>query len=477
MQKQKSFGFIEYEEQNLSGWKVLFFKESGLPYIRYKLFLPYAGSGFDSIVENGLAHFTLSLLDQGAGHFSAQEIQDQLNYYGTELDVQSGRESGWVSLSGLSLHSEILWDLFAAIIMQPQFAKREIKNLKEKLIQERRQSLDEKSLTAYEIWLKTLFPKQSFSLPVSGTIPSIKNLKGQDIREFYNTHILSPDKILSVTGHFDKSLKKRILSSLKTFQNHQEKSAFKELKKPSQKEKERAFSILSHSMLKKTNKSSFYFLTNKDLSQSEVLVGFRLNPFPKSNFKEYLAFSLGNAVFGGFSLASRLMTRLRGEKGLTYGVHSMRAATREYGFFLIDGSSRTQTTAAFLKGILELLKKLKENDISKEELEQAKTMKKNSFLADIETMESRADTYIYYKYGLNAKAGFLSDYIKSINSITLNEVHQALKANINLEQLHILVYGHPDMKEDLNKVKGITHTLSFKEYFQKELSPREAKPE
>ena len=146
------------------------------------------------------------------------------------------------------------------------------------------------------------------------------------------------------------------------------------------------------------------------------------------------------------------------------------------GFFLVDGNSRTQTTAAFLEGILQLLKELKENDISKEELEQAKTRKKNSFLADIETMENRVDTYIYYKYGLKTRSDFLNNYIKSIDAITLDEVHQALRANIHLDRLHILVYGHPDIKEALNKVKTITKTLSFEEYFQSELSLKEKDP-
>lgn len=472
LQKQKSLSFINYKEETLPGWKILFFKESGLPYIRYKLFLPYAGSGFDSTDKNGLSHFTLSLLDQGAGNLSAQQIQDQLNYYGTELDVQTGRENGWVSLSGLSFHSEILWKLFATIITQPQFTNKEAEDLKEKLIQERRQSLDEKTSTAYEVWLKTLFPKQNFSLPVSGTISSIRNFKKQDIRRFYNSHILDSLKILSITGNFDDSLKKKILSSLKNQKNSEENSFFDKFKKSSKARQGHNFSILSNSIKPTgtTKGGSFYFLTKKDLSQSEVLVGFPLTSFPKNHFREYFAFSLANEVFGGFSLSSRLMTQLRGEKGLTYGINSMRAAKREYGFFLIQGNSRTQTTAAFLKGILQLLKELKEQNISKEELEQAKTRKKNSFLADIETMENHADIYIYYKYGLNTTEGFLKNYITSIDSITLNEVRQALQTNIYLDRLHILVYGHPGIKESLNKVKTITQTLSFEKYFQKELS-------
>ena len=463
LDKQKTPAFISYEKQSLpSGWEVLFFEDKSLPYIRYSLFLPYGGSGFSPVSKSGLAKFTLSLLDQGAGDWTSEEIQEKLNYYGTELDIRAGKENAQVILSGLSFHEEALWNLFHAIIAKPQFLPEEVENLKEKFIQSRLQSLDSKDYTAYEVWLRTLFSEAPVSLSVTGTIPSIQGFSQKDIRDFYEAQIMGSKRILSVTGNFKTSLKERILSSLNAggqqLTNHTTDS-----KQPVQR--------LSLGL--KTSpapKSDFYFLTQSQLTQSEVLVGFPMEAFPKKDFREYLAFSLGNAAFGGNTLSSRLMTELRGEKGLTYGVYSMRVAQREYGFFMVDGNSRTETTAVFLEGVLSLLKSLKEKGITQEELNRAKTKKKSDFLSQIEIMENRASNFIHYQYGLNVNPDFLSNYLNSISEISLEEVNKVLKNRIHWDRLHILVYGHPDIKEALNKIQPITHTLSFEDYFSSELS-------
>ena len=463
---QKTSSFVNYEKQSLpGGWEVLFFEDKSLPYIRYNLFLPYGGSAFSPISKSGLAKFTLSLLDQGAGDWTSEEIQEKLNYYGTELDVRVDRENAHVILSGLSFHAETLWELFHAVVTKPHFLKVEVDSLKEKFVQGRLQTLDDKGHTAYEVWLRTLFSDESVSLPVIGTIPSIQNFSKEDIRNFYEVQILSASKILAVTGHFNKSLKKKILSSLS--RGTDANTELVNRKTGIETKKQHLSSNFKDSL---AVAPIFHFLTKSNLSQSEVLVGFPMKSFPKEQLREYLAFTLGNAAFGGNTLSSRLMTELRGEKGLTYGVYSMRAAKREYGFFIVDGNSRTKTTAVFLEGILSLLKDVKENGITEEELQRAKTKKKSDFLSQIETMESRSSNYLYYQYGLNVDHSFLDNYLSSIDKITLKEVNQALKDHIHWDRLHILVYGHPDIKEALNKVRPITQTLSFKDYFSKELS-------
>ena len=459
LNRKKAFVFVNYEKQSLpGGWQLLFFEDKSLPYIQYNLFLPYGGSAFSPVSKSGLAKFTLSLLDQGAGDWTSEEIQEKLNYYGTELDVRTGRENAQLILSGLSFHAEALWELFHAVITKPHFLQVEIDNLKEKFVQGRLQALDDKGHTAYEVWLRALFSGESVSLPVTGTIPSIQNLSIKDIRDFYKAQIMDASKILAVTGNFDDSLKQKILSSL---------SSSADTSTEIENKKQHLSSNFKDSL---AVTSSFHFVTKSNLSQSEVLVGFPMKPFPKEQFREYLAFTLGNAAFGGNTLSSRLMTELRGEKGLTYGVYSMRAAKREYGFFMVDGNSRTETTAVFLEGILSLLKDVKENGITEEEFKKAKTKKKSDFLSQIETMESRSSNYLYYQYGLNVDRGFLDNYLSAIDKITLEEVNQALKNSIHWDRLHILVYGHPDIKEALNKVRSITQTVSFEDYFSKELS-------
>ena len=89
--------FVSYKKKSFKFLEAFFFEDKSLPYISYSLLLPFKGSAFGA--RPGLAAAALNLLDQGAGAYSAEAIQEKLNYYGTELDVRVGRESAAVSLS------------------------------------------------------------------------------------------------------------------------------------------------------------------------------------------------------------------------------------------------------------------------------------------------------------------------------------------------------------------------------------------
>ena len=473
--KQPSFLCADFEAVSPGGgFELLFFKDKSLPFIRYGLFLPRGGSGSSN--HPGLAQFTLSLLDQGAGGRSAEEIQESLNFYGTELNIKTGRETSKITLSGLSGAAAPLQELFYDIVFHPTFSLEEVRNLKKRSIQERLQSLNDRPYTAYETWLKNLFNDSPFSQPVAGTIPSLKNITQKAVSEFYSS-CLNRDskekKILSVTGNITDSLKRQTLASLKKalLEGRQGESAAENqapanIPTSPDKAGRAGGGRASRSGKSEEEGGSFHLLTNSDLSQSEVLIGLKAPPFSEkeADLRRQAAFSLGNHILGGPGLNSRLSNELREKQGLTYGVFSMRVAKKNNGFFLTEGNSRTETTAVFLKKTLKILREF-EKGVSEEELKQAKIQAKSRFLSDKETLESRADSFIYYTYGLGAKEDFLDNYLARTEDIRLPEVNQEIKNLIDSDKLHILVYGNPEIESEANKVRPVTKTLSFKECF------------
>ena len=489
--KSPSFLCADFESVSLGGgFEVLFFKDKSLPSIQYGLFLPRGGSG--SSDHPGLAQFTLSLLDQGAGERSAEEIQESLNFYGTEINIKPGRESAKITLSGLSGCSMPLWELFYDIIFYPKFSPKETLNLKKRFVQERLQTLNDRALPACETWLKIVFDGSPFSQPVSGTVPSLKKITKEAVAGFYSSCFNGkPDtkKILSVTGNLNDSLKRQIEASVKKalregrragaakagaapardFSPALAEAARLLTRKPSDRQKASHSGGNLQNEKAEKKEGSFHLLTNSDLSQSEILMGLKTPPFPEkdADLRRLSAFSLGNQILGGPSLSSRLQSELREKRGLTYGVFSMRTATKNEGFFLTEGNSRTETTAVFLKNALKILQEFTRG-VSEEELQQAKTQKKSRFLSDRETLESRADSFIYHTYGLGAKEDFLDNYLKGIEEIRLQEVNQEIKNLIDLNKLHILIYGNPEIESEMRKVRPVTKTLSFKECFKQE---------
>ena len=101
------------------------------------------------------------------------------------------------------------------MIFQPHFKDSEVRRLKLRRIQERRQFLDDKSAVAYEVYLEELFKGSPFGASVSGSIPSLQGLSAQSLRSFYRRERRgAANKILSVVGKWDRSLEKAVFASL-----------------------------------------------------------------------------------------------------------------------------------------------------------------------------------------------------------------------------------------------------------------------
>lgn len=452
--------FIYYKKRNfinkgdsMSKLDILFFEDSSLPYIRYTFASLKGGADYNSVDKSGLAAVTGYLLDQGSKGMTSEKLQDELNYYGTELDVEIGRQSVDLSLGGLSQHAIPLLNLFLKIILEPSFDSKELEILRNRMIEGRLNSLDDPSNVGSEIFREKLFGKNSIGQTAQGFIPSLKSITREDIQQFYKEHYRNSPTVFMVVGKLTPKLKNEIRNLIK--------SAFTE----------GALESFSPKPYKPENSTPFFDLVSKkDLIQSQVYIGHTLPSYPKHNPREATALKLGLSILGGRHLSSRLLKRVREELGLTYGIFGSATFGRSYGVFKISGATKTKTTKQFIQETLSLVNDFVEKGITQEELETAKNLVSGFFSKQIETQESAADFFLYTHYFLGLNKDYSSRYLSIIKSISLEEVSQSIKKYIHPQKINILVYGNPDLKNDLEEIKPLTKTTSFKEYFSKEIS-------
>ena len=452
--KDTSSSFLMgYEMNQINHLKVLFFEDQTLPYIRYSFLSLKGGVDFSPIEKSGISALTGYLLDQGAGGLSSEAIQEQLNYYGTSLDVDVNRQNAELSLSGLNKHALPLLDLFLKIILKPHFDSKEMEILRKQLVESRLKLLDKPDSVASEIFREKLFLDSPLGQGDGGTLSSLKFISLKDVKQFYQEHYIKSPAVFMVVGKFTPELKKQITDQLN--------ASFKD-------SASQPLSLTSHQS--QNSQSSFDFITKEDLIQSQILIGHLIPAYPKENSREHTALKLGVSALGGGQLSSRLNKRVREDLGLTYGIYASVSSGRSYGLFTINGATQTGTTVQFIKETLKIVNRFTEQGISEEELETAKNLSRGYFARQMETKESVADSFFYYHHYLGLKEGFLDQYLKIMESISLEEVQKAVQKYIHPEQLQFLVYGNPTIKEDLKQIKPIINVQSFKERFAKELS-------
>ena len=435
---------LNYELERAGGADVLFFADPQLPYITYSLLFLEGGADFGS--KAGVSALTGALLDQGAGGLESEEIQSQLNFYGTDLKFSLGRQGASLSLSGLSRHRTELWQLLKKIISDPHFDSKEFAVLKKQYRESRLEDFSNPSFVAEEVWRRETL-SGPFGAPRDGTLSSLKSISLEDIKNFYREKYQSASPVMTVVGHYDEELKKDILS-------------FFEGEFPSTGKRHKPAPELMGNSSAET-----LFVTRKDLVQSEMILGHPLVPYPASEPQKAIALSLAGNILGG-GLGSRLMLNLRERLGLTYSVSSSFSFNEKYGLFVVEGATQTESTALFLEKALELLKAFWKDGVTEQELSSAKNHLKGRFLRNMETVENRADLFVYYHFQLGLKRNYMDTYISQMDSVSLNDVNRVIREFIRPDQLKTVIYGHPSAFDGKTPV---SKQVSFEEYFAKEL--------
>ena len=199
---------------------------------------------------------------------------------------------------------------------------------------------------------------------------------------------------MAVVGKFDQKLKEKVQASF-----------------------EKNFIFSSDKKKKVTDfkdKSSFSFLSHSEAKQSKVIVGYSLFPYPRDNPRSAVAMGLANNIFGGDDMSSRLMSRLRAVRGLTYGVSSSLSLDETDGFFSVGGSTGTENTGEFLRSILSLMERFqKEGVLGHEELQRSKNVYKSNYFQSRETAAKRLSQWINFVHFLKIDPSFIKNFCQN----------------------------------------------------------------
>jgi zinc protease len=151
---------------------------------------------------------------------------------------------------------------------------------------------------------------------------------------------------------------------------------------------------------------------------------------------EYPALQVGDFIFGESPLSSRLSVRVRGEKGLSYGVGSMLNADTQdkLGVFLMFAITNPRNIDKVDQTISEELAKMIEKGVSEKELEEAK----KAYLQQLKVQRSR-DSALALFLGARLHAGqtfaYYADLEKKIAALTPEQVSEAFRKFIDPKRL------------------------------------------
>jgi zinc protease len=154
---------------------------------------------------------------------------------------------------------------------------------------------------------------------------------------------------------------------------------------------------------------------------------------------DYVPLEVMNMVFGG-QFSSRINMNLREEHGYTYGAHSSFAFRRGAGPFSASAGIRTDATAPAVQELFREVERIRNTELSAEELKVAKDAWALSLAGDFETTADIAETEGgLFVYGL--PSDYYGGLSKLINAVTATDVQRVAKEALHPESMVVIAVG------------------------------------
>ena len=282
-----------------------------------------------------------AMLFEGTRNKKGEEIHESLDFYGayTQLDLNSDRAV--VSLYTLNKYFDKVLPIFIDAIRNAAFNEDEFKVI----LAQKKQSFiinsEKVEFKARNNFFKTIFEDHSYGLSVR--MEDFENIFPEDLVNFHEQYYKNAAMKVYIAGMMPKNCEAILNQYLGTWK----------LKKTPL--------VQEYSPEVKNDK---IHIVKEGALQSAIRIG---RVCFNSHHRDYHQLKFLSVVLGGY-FGSRLMSNIREDKGLTYGIGAMCVHQEESGYFSIYTEVKGEGTQLALQEIYFELRRLREELISDEEL-------------------------------------------------------------------------------------------------------------
>ncbi len=407
---------IEHWE-TANGARVFFVPAPELPMVDIQVVFN-AGAARDGKLP-GLAQFTHTMLDKGAGGLSADQIAQQLEGVGAKLSGDSLRDMATFNLRSLSdaKYLQPAVAVFAKVLAQPDFNAIDLKRERESMLIGLQYALQKPDTVAEKAFYAGLYAEHPYASPPEGTVESLKAIDRKALQAFHKRYYVARNAVVAIVGAVDRAQAEQLAEA-----------ATKALPAG-----EPAPALPAVADLKAASEQQIAHPS----SQTHIQIG---APGIRRDDPDYFTLYVGNHVLGGGGLVSRLSDEIREKRGLSYSVYSYFLPMAERGPFEVSLQTRGDQVAEALKVTRETLATYVANGPTAAELDAAKKNITGGQALRIDSNKKILE-YLAVIGFYNLPLDYLLTFNDKIDAITLEQVRDALKRRIHPDNMLTVLVG------------------------------------
>ncbi len=432
----------DYQQFFLSnGIKVLFFEDRSQPILSISPVFRQGGLVAAHYgLSQGIQSFTAGMITKGTAsprtERTAQDIADAMDYMGGTLAATSGWDSSAISLTILAQYAEEGLQLAGDSLFAPAFSHNEIERLRSQSIVGIQHNLEDAGYLATSALARGLYEKHPYSTSLYGTLNSMEHLSADECHRYHRAVFAPQHCFIACAGNITQE---DIRTLLERYFGSWEAST----------------DSIIEPILPTIASSGVYAIAKASAVQTTLRIGISA---PHRKDQDFIAMRILNTILGGM-FTSRLNSKLREEKGYTYGIHSS-VDPRRLGSTLVIGTSvGNDVTAPAVRDILAELDRMASEPVNEEELALAKNYMLGSFALATETPNQIISLASGREiYGLHER--YYHEYFERIATMTIDELFAVQQRWIRRDSMIIGASGDVDIiQQAFNDILPV-HILS-----------------
>jgi predicted Zn-dependent peptidase len=386
------------------------------------------GSDYETKEKNGISHFLEHMFFKGTKNRPTMlHIAKEFDSMGAENNAFTSREyTGYWAKSDIK-HADKILEIVSDMYLNPIFPEKEMEKEKGVIIEEINMYEDLPKRKVYQLLSELMYGDQPAGWSVTGPVENIKKMKIEDFHKYRKEQYVAEKTLVVVAGDVKSA------------------DVFKKV--------ERAFiGIQTGKLIKKKRvlekqAAPQIKVKDKDTGQSHLVIAVRTFDLYD---KRWAAQRLLSAILGN-GAGSRLFQKMREELGICYYISSGNSYYADRGFLSISaGVDKTRLEEAVV-GILEEMKRIRDEKVSPEELKIAKDQVVGNMYLGLESSDDWADYYggqeIMREVIMSPK-----DMEKEVRAVTAEDIQKVAKFTMRNERLNLAVVGGVKGANSLRKI-------------------------
>jgi len=419
------FDAPEVERRTLeSGTPVFFLEDRTLPLV--VLYARFRG-GFALLPRENYAAATALpglLRSGGTLHLTPDSVDHLVDFYALQTVFGGGGESSFSSINTLTKHLEPAVELWGEILKFPRFDSLAVEVWRGRQEETIRRRKDDPSGLAFAEFNRIMFGDHPIGWEMDERDLAPAVFSPASLSQVHRKIFCPENLILGVIGDVEWSQLEPLLEEMMADWPGCEAP----LEEPREPEMRQAPGV---------------FLIPRDLPQSTVVLG-QAGGVSQASGSDYYASRIGNAILGGGGFSSRLMARVRTERGWAYSASSVWTTPARYeGMVGAVTQTKSESTVAAIQLILDTMQEMREDPPSREEVDRIVSRIVNGFVFNFQDPAQIVSREMYYlSQGL--EADWLERYLEGIQEVSPRDVLRVFRAHVDPQDMIILILGHPE---------------------------------